>query len=64
MAVETRYFCTGTCGAVVTQEQYDEGLVHCEEKTCNMYGIPFEKGLFCTTCQRKIEASEQDQHQH
>ena len=47
MAVETRYFCTGSCGAVITQEEYEGGLTKCGTQSCNMHQEPFEKGLFC-----------------
>ncbi|MEX0616350.1 MAG: hypothetical protein WD231_00890 [Candidatus Woykebacteria bacterium] len=64
MAVETRYFCTGTCGAVITEEQYNNGLTHCGTNTCTMHKEPFEKGLYCTTCQKRVSEAEKDQHQH
>lgn len=64
MAVETRYFCTGTCGAVITQEEYDQGLTKCGTASCNMHDKPFEKGIYCTYCQKRIEEDEQSQHQH
>ncbi len=37
------YFCTGSCGAQITQEQYDKGLTQCGAKSCNFYGKPFKK---------------------
>jgi len=64
MAVEARYFCTGTCGAVITEEQYNAGLTRCGTNTCNMHNEPFEKGLYCPTCERRITESEQGSHQH
>lgn len=64
MAVETRYFCNGTDQAVVTEKQYDQGLTACGNKSCSMYKHPFEKGLFCTTCERRIKEEEQAKHHH
>lgn len=64
LTVETRYFCTGTCGAVVTQEQYDQGLTKCGDESCNMHDKPFERGLFCVSCEKRIGEEEKDQHQH
>ena len=64
MAVETRYFCTGSCGAVITEEQYNRGLTACGTESCNMYKKPFEKGLYCTTCSKIISEEERGQHQH
>ena len=64
VAVETRYFCSGTCGAIITQEEYDKGLTKCGEKTCTMHGNPFEKGIYCTTCEKRIQEGEESDHQH
>ena len=64
MSVETRYFCTGSCGAVITEEQYDKGLTKCGTESCNMHGKPFEKGIFCTTCEQRIEEGEEGDNQH
>lgn len=38
---QKKYMCTGTCKAVITQEQYDNGLTKCGTKSCTMYGQPF-----------------------
>lgn len=35
------YICTGTCGAHITQEQYDNGLTACGTEGCTMKGQPF-----------------------
>lgn len=64
MAVEARYFCNGTDQAVVTQEQYNQGLTKCGNESCSLHGQPFEKGLYCTTCGRKITTQEESQHNH
>ncbi|MEX0621886.1 MAG: hypothetical protein WD187_02750 [Candidatus Woykebacteria bacterium] len=64
MAVETRYFCTGTCGAVITQEEYDKGLTACGTQSCTMHKEPLEKGLYCTSCGKRISEDERDQHDH
>lgn len=64
MAVETRYFCTGSCGAVITEEEFNNGLTQCGTKTCNMHQKPFEKGIYCTTCKKRIQEGEEGDHQH
>ena len=64
MVVETRYFCNGTDQAVVTQEQYDQGLTKCGNESCSLHGHQFEKGLYCTTCQKRITEGEVSAHQH
>lgn len=40
---ETVYVCTGTCGAVISQQQYDEGLTQCGADICTLKNHPFEK---------------------
>lgn len=64
MAVETRFFCTGSCGAVITQEEYDKGLTACGTESCNMHGKPFEQGLYCSTCKKRVTEEEKEEHQH
>lgn len=64
MSVETRYFCSGTCSAVITQEQYKNGLTKCGTNTCSYYSKPFEKGLYCSVCEKRIEEGEIANHQH
>lgn len=64
MAMETRYFCNGTDQAIVTEEEYNGGLTKCGNNTCSMYQHPFEKGLYCTTCEKRISEEEKNQHNH
>jgi len=64
MAVETRYFCNGTDQAVVTQEQYDQGLTKCGNESCSLHAHPFEKGLYCTICQKRVTQDQVSEHQH
>ncbi len=35
------YMCTGTCKAIITEEEYNNGLTKCGTKECTMYGQPF-----------------------
>lgn len=37
------YICQGTCGARVSEEEYDKGLKKCGAETCTYYGTPFVK---------------------
>ena len=64
MTVETRYFCNGSDRAVVIKEEYEGGLTKCGNNTCTLYQHPFEKGIFCTTCNKRIEEGEEPAHQH
>lgn len=35
------YVCTGTCGAHITEEEYNNGLTVCGTEGCTMKGQPF-----------------------
>lgn len=35
------YICTGSCGAHITQEEYEGGLTACGTEGCTMHGQPF-----------------------
>lgn len=47
---EEVYICTGGCGAVITQEQFDNGLTKCGTEGCDHKGVDFEKRLKCSDC--------------
>jgi len=38
------YVCLGTCQAVITEEQYANGLTQCGTKECTMFEKPFVHG--------------------
>jgi hypothetical protein len=38
------YVCLGTCQAVITEEQYKNGLTNCGAEVCTMKGQPFAEG--------------------
>ncbi len=44
------YICTGGCGAVISQEQYDNGLQSCGTEGCPHKGHAFEKRMKCARC--------------
>ena len=53
--MEEHYFCTGTCGAVITKQQYDEGLKKCGAlQGCSMKGHPFVKCEHCPKCDQCV----------
>lgn len=35
------YICTGSCGAHITEEEYNKGLTACGTEGCTMHGHPF-----------------------
>ncbi|HWY79413.1 MAG TPA: hypothetical protein VNW29_03580 [Candidatus Sulfotelmatobacter sp.] len=38
------YICLGTCQAVITEEQYKNGLTKCGAQGCSLEGHPFVPG--------------------
>lgn len=38
------YVCTGTCQAVVSEDEYNNGLTKCGAESCTMKGQPFVEG--------------------
>lgn len=38
------YVCMGTCQAVISEEQYKNGLTNCGAEVCTMKGKPFVEG--------------------
>ncbi|OHB56868.1 MAG: hypothetical protein A2Y07_10870 [Planctomycetes bacterium GWF2_50_10] len=47
---EIRYICTGPCGTEVTEDQFLAGQSTCEDETCDQYGEPLEKVMYCGAC--------------
>lgn len=54
------YICNGTCGAVVTEEQYNNGLTVCGADVCTMKGQPFVEKVTETTEVSKADTAEED----
>ena len=48
----TVYICTGGCGAVISEKQFDEGLVVCGADGCDHKGDSFEKRMKCAKCEQ------------
>lgn len=44
MDQQKTYVCLGTCQAVITEEQYNNGLTKCGAEVCTMKGQPFVEG--------------------
>lgn len=38
------YVCLGTCQAVISEEEYKNGLTKCGAEVCTMKGQPFVEG--------------------
>ncbi|MEK7211260.1 MAG: hypothetical protein AAB731_01370, partial [Patescibacteria group bacterium] len=57
---EIRYVCAGTCGANVSEAEYENGLKKCGEHACPMYGHEFEKRLKCPICGALYKREEEE----
>ena len=44
LPAQNTYVCLGSCQAVITAEQYKNGLTKCGAESCTMKGQPFVKG--------------------
>ena len=39
------HICEGTCGAVISDKRFKEGLTKCGAEGCTMHGKPFKKKI-------------------
>ncbi|HLD26653.1 MAG TPA: hypothetical protein VJB63_01730 [Patescibacteria group bacterium] len=44
------YVCTGGCGAVISEVQYNDGLKSCGADVCSHKGQSFEERIKCDLC--------------
>jgi hypothetical protein len=47
---EICYVCSGSCGTEITEEEYLSGNTTCSDETCDQYGEPLEKMMYCPAC--------------
>jgi hypothetical protein len=47
---EIRYVCTGSCANEVSEEQFISGQNVCIDETCDQYGEPLERMMYCPAC--------------
>lgn len=50
MAYPVHYICTGSCKGVATKDQWTAGARTCAAKSCEKYGQPLERHLYCEKC--------------
>ena len=46
----TKYVCQGTCGGMVTEEEFNQGKNVCQTPGCTHEGQPFVKKNVCDNC--------------
>ncbi|HCS78170.1 TPA: hypothetical protein DIV55_00315 [Patescibacteria group bacterium] len=44
------HVCDGTCGAEISDEQFQAGLTKCGADGCTMQGQPFSEKFKCSEC--------------
>lgn len=44
------YVCLGSCRALISEEQYKNGLTDCGSDSCKKKGQPFARGSKCKEC--------------
>lgn len=53
--MEIHYICSGSCKAVITNQQYCDGLQRCgAPQGCTMKGHSFVKCLHCRKCNEHV----------
>lgn len=52
------YVCLGTCQAVVSEEQYNNGLTKCGAADCTMHGQPLVPGKKSDLTGKNIQTGE------
>ena len=57
------YVCEGTCGAKITEEQFNAGLTVCGAASCDKKGHPFTKMYECSECQNLSQQDTPHPHQ-
>ena len=59
---KTVYICRGTCGAVISEGQYNQGFVACGAQKCTKHRQPFTKAKQCVTCNATYRLNEIHRH--
>lgn len=59
---EVVYTCIGTCEAVISEKQFNEGLTSCGTDGCTHQGHPFEKRMRCSVCAALYKEGEEHSH--
>ncbi|TAL57390.1 MAG: hypothetical protein EPN86_02180 [Nanoarchaeota archaeon] len=47
------YACPGTCGGIVSEEEYNSGKKTCGAESCTFFGKPLEPKDQCEDCEAK-----------
>ncbi len=61
--INKKYVCLGSDQAMVSEEQYKNGLIECGGE-CNMHGHAFVEGGKCKICGRNYAISAPHDHKN
>lgn len=56
---EKTYVCLGSCQAVISEEQYKNGLTKCGAEECTLYNQPFVPGKKDESTGQNTQVSEE-----
>lgn len=56
------HVCDGTCGAVISEEQFQGGLTRCGAEDCTREGQPFTEKMKCDDCGAVYAVDENHSH--
>jgi hypothetical protein len=56
------YVCEGTCGAKISQEQYNAGLTQCGADECTRKNQEFTKMYTCDECHEVMKENQPHAH--
>lgn len=59
---EKRWICAGTCGAVLTEEEYERSGKVCASPGCTHEGKPFVRAEVCPVCGALVREGETHRH--
>ncbi len=54
------YVCLGSCQAVISEEEYTNGLTTCGADVCTMKGKPFVRGKKSETTGRNVAEGKEE----
>ena len=56
------HVCDGSCGAVISEAQFQGGLTQCGAEGCTRHGQPFTEKLKCDQCGNVYAIGETHEH--
>jgi hypothetical protein len=47
---DVKYLCPGSCGKIISEEDFNRGNNVCDSENCRHSGKPLVMKMFCPTC--------------